>query len=333
VPTPLERVRAAAASFPRRIALAESADERILEAAARAAAAGICRPLLLAPRERLAGLAARFGGAAGIELLDHDEGAGVAAARAALERRLVARGLEAEERARRLADPLHLAAALVAAGGADGAVLGAVATTAETVRAALAAVGPAAGLETVSSCFLMSFADGRALLFSDCAVVPDPSPRQLAEIAIAAAASCRELLDEEPRVALLSFSTHGSADHPRVERVREAGRLLAGLGAGFAFDAELQGDAALVPEVAARKAGGSAVAGRANVLVFPDLDSGNIAYKLTQRLAGARATGPLLQGLARPIHDLSRGASVEDICDVLAVAGAQANRRPAGGNG
>ena len=218
------------------------------------------------------------------------------------------------------ADPLRFAAGLVALGEADATVGGAVHTTAEVLRAALWAVGPAPGITTVSSCFYMVTRTSGVLTFADCGVVQYPTPEQLADIAAAAARDRRRVVGDEPVVAFLSHSTLGSAEGDSVERVRRAVDLFRTLEPGIPADGELQGDAALLPAIAARKARGSPAAGRANILIFPDLDSGNIAYKLVQRIAQVLALGPIVQGLRRPCSDLSRGATADDIVLVSAIA-------------
>ncbi|HLZ44164.1 MAG TPA: phosphate acyltransferase [Gemmatimonadales bacterium] len=228
--------------------------------------------------------------------------------------------------AQALEHPLVFGACLVGIDEADVMLGGAMYTSAETIRAALWAVGTAPGIATVSGAFYM-IKDDRVLTFADSAVCPEPSPSQLADIAVASAAERRLVVGDEPMVAFLSYSTKGSAAGPRIDRIREAMTTLEQRRPDFVFDGELQLDAALVPAVAARKAPGSPTAGRANVLIFPDLDAGNIGYKLVERLGGWMALGPILQGLARPISDLSRGATADDIVNTAAIAVLQSRRR------
>ncbi|WP_199055407.1 phosphate acetyltransferase [Aquitalea sp. ASV15] len=333
----LEQIIRQASQAPATITLSEAEEPRVLQAALLARQSGIARIVLVGADTRIRAAAARHQLLLdGLEIYDPasaPQQAMLADIWLSLRKH---KGMNAEQATREAASPLLAASLLVRAGLADGTVSGAVHTTADVVRIALQAIGPAPGCRLVSSFFLMMLCQPfhqlkGGLIFADCGLVVEPDSEQLAQIAISASQSARALLGSEPRVAMLSFSTNGSAQHAAVDKVSRATRLVKASHPALHIDGDIQLDAAIVAEIAKRKLPDSTVQGKANVLVFPNLEAGNIAYKLAERMGGAIAVGPLLQGLAKPANDLSRGCSSEDIHHVIAVTVVQAQQLAAAG--
>jgi len=328
---PLASLMDRAAATPKTIALSEGSDPRVVSAALQARKMGLAQIILVGNASAVETEIARQGGdASSVTIHDPDDTElhdACAETYAALRAK---KGMTLETAQKLVRDPLIFAALLVRLGHADGTVGGAVATTSDTVRAALHVIGKAPDAAIVSSFFLMCLPVGHplgapAMVFSDCGMVINPDATELAAITQQAAGSFASLVGDTPRVGMLSFSTKGSARHPDVDKVSEALALVQAAAPDLAVDGELQLDAALVPSVAAAKAPDSPVAGQANVLIFPNLDAGNIGYKLAQRFGGAVAIGPVLQGLNQPANDLSRGCVADDVLAIIAVTAVQAS--------
>jgi len=326
----IESIKENAKKELKTIVLPEPEDERVLKATALVLEEKTANVVLIGNEDTIKADAAACGASIeGATIIDPKSFDGIDKYIDELVELRKAKGLSKEEAAEIMTtEPRFFGCMMVRLGDADGLVAGSNSPTADVLRAAIQVIKTAPGIKTVSSAFVMETADGKfgdngLLLFADCAVLPEPTAEQLADIASSTAATASSVVGLEPRVAMLSFSTMGSASHPLVDKVQTAVQILKDRNVDFAFDGEMQADAAIVEAIGAKKAPDSKVAGKANILVFPDLQAGNIGYKLVQRFAGADAHGPIVQGLAKPVNDLSRGCSVEDIANLVAITATQ----------
>lgn len=327
----IEKIIKRAKADKQRIVLPEGTEKRTLEAADKLIGDGVADIILIGNPEEISSMAAEMklhhiGDATIVDPEKHDKKQQYADLLHELRK---SKGMTPEQALQTVENPLYLACLMIKSGDADGEIAGAQNTTGDVLRPALQIIKTSSGINVVSGAFLMftqtpQYGEEGTLIFADCAVMPDPDAKQLAQIAVASAQTARSLVGVEPKVAMLSFSTKGSAAHDAVDKVAEATRLAKEMAPDLLIDGELQADAALVPSVGENKAPGSAIAGKANVLVFPTLEAGNIGYKLVQRLGNAEAVGPVLQGMAAPVNDLSRGCSVDDIYNMVAITANQA---------
>lgn len=326
----IENIKAKAKEQLKTIVLPEAEDERVLKATQMVLEEKTANVVLIGQEDTIKADAASCGANIdGATIIDPKNCDKIDAYIDELLELRAAKGLTKEEATEIMTtEPRFFGCMMVRLGDADGLVAGSNSPTADVLKAAIQVIKTAPGIKTVSSTFVMETADGKfgdngLILFADCAVLPDPTSEQLADIAASTAATASSVVGLDPRVAMLSFSTMGSAKHPLVSKVQDAVQILKDRNVEFSFDGEMQADAAIVEAIGAKKAPESSVAGKANVLVFPDLQSGNIGYKLVQRFAGADAHGPIVQGLAKPVNDLSRGCSVEDIANLVAITATQ----------